>query len=248
MTSRRFYIEPGQADRPEPRLTGRQAAHIRKVLRLSEGDRISLVDGTGLAFEARITGVGSDSVSVEITGRTSMQNESGLQIAVAQGFLKENRMDDLVRQITELGAAKWIPLFTERTVARPDKKRMEKRLKRWQSIAMEAVKQCGRSLAPEIRMPAGLGEVLDMARDVDLPLFFHENAGTALPSDPQIRPDSVLLVLGPEGGFTEDEASKARKQGFYFAGLGPRVLRAETAAVTACSLAQYMYGDLQKSP
>lgn len=245
---RRFYIHPEQLDSTEPRITGKDVRHIRNVLRLSPGDTIRLLDGTGRMFDAQIAAFEENAVRVTLLGPVEARNESALELIVAQGFLKDRKMDDLVRQVTELGATKWIPMITERTVARPDAKRMEKRVKRWQAIALEAVKQCGRSMVSEIGSAMYFKEVLGLAGSVDLPVFFWERATTALDQPPEISPGSVLLMLGPEGGFTEAEAGQAEARGLRLATLGPRILRAETAAVTTAALAQYLFGDLQKSP
>ncbi len=207
-----------------------------------------LVNGRGSVFNARITGFEQGAVRVAVEGQAEDHSESGLDLTVAQGFLKEAKMDDLLRQATELGITRWIPVITERTVARPDAGRLKKRIERWRSIAVEAIKQCGRSTIPEIYSAYDFSEVLDLAETVDLPVFFWENTDSPIPSPSVTRPGSVLLLLGPEGGFTENEARQAEKRGLRFASLGPRILRAETAAVAACSLAQYLFGDLQKSP
>lgn len=245
---RRFYIDPEQLEKNDPRITGKQAGHIRNVLRLTEGDAVSLVDGTGRICTAIISGFEKNNVRVTITKREADYCESGLELTVAQGFLKENKMDNLVRQLTELGITRWIPMVTQRTVARPDAKRLEKRLKRWQSIAVEAIKQCGRSKVPEISPVIAFTDVLDLAGTVDMPIFYWEKAESHPDEHRSANPRSILLMLGPEGGFTRNEAGQAEKRGMYLATLGPRILRAETAAIAACSLTQYLFGDLQKSP
>lgn len=245
---RRFYIEPEQLEKPDPRITGKQAAHIRKVLRLPEGEAILLVDGAGSVYNARINGFEQGAVRVTVAGRVQNHSKPVIDLTVAQGFLKETRMDDLVRQLTELGITRWIPMITERTVARPDAGRLQKRVRRWQSIALEAIKQCGRSTVPEISSACSFAEVLELSDTVELPVFFWENADSPIPVNSVNGPGSVLLILGPEGGFSEKEARQAEKKGLSIASLGPRILRAETAAVAACSLAQYLFGDLQKSP
>ncbi|MFP4194770.1 MAG: 16S rRNA (uracil(1498)-N(3))-methyltransferase [Desulfobacterales bacterium] len=245
---RRFYVDPAELEKPEPIISGTQADHIRRVLRLTEGEDIDLVDGTGRCFKARITGFKKNAVHVAIIEQTSVRADPDIELILAQGFLKENKMDDLIRQTTELGITRWVPMFTERTVARPDTRRLEKRLKRWRSIAVEAIKQCKRSIVPEISPAMEFSDVLNLADTVDLALFFWEDADSLIPVGSGGKPKSVLLMLGPEGGFSEKEARSAQIRNMQFATLGPRILRAETAALAACSLAQYLYGDLQKSP
>ena len=245
---RRFYIHPEQLDKAEPRITGKDVRHIRDVLRLLPGDIVRLLDGSGRMFDARIAAFEENAVRVALLNRVEARYESALELVVAQGFLKDRKMDDLVRQITELGANRWIPMITERTVARPDAKRMEKRVQRWRAIAVEAVKQCGRSMVPEIESMTDFKDVLGLAETVDLSVFFWERATAPMEQPSGTQPASVLLVLGPEGGFTEAEAGQAEARGLHLATLGPRILRAETAALTTAALAQYLFGDLQKSP
>lgn len=244
----RFYIDSQQLQKREPRVTGKDVRHIRKVLRLSAGDKIELTDGRGRIFDASIAAFEENAVRVAILNEIEVHNESPLELTVAQGFLKDKKMDDLIRQITELGVSRWIPMITERAVARPDEKRMEKRLGRWQDIALEAIKQCGRSTVPEIDSVMNFSEVIDLSETVDLPVFFWEHAETPIITNPVASPKSVLLMLGPEGGFTAREADLAKRRGLAPATLGSRILRAETAAVAASTLVQYLFGDLQKSP
>lgn len=245
---RRFYIEPDQLCKPEPRITGKDVRHIRSVLRMSPGDGIRVVDGTGGIYAAQIAAFEEDAVRVTNLRPAGSGNESPLELIVAQGILKDRKTDDLVRRLTELGITRYIPVITQRTIARPDERRMEKRLARWRAIAVEALKQCGRSMVPRIDPVMDFPEVLDLAKNADLGIFFWERAQKPLLKDLGERPGSVMLVLGPEGGFTEEEARWAEECGLRAISLGSRILRAETAAVAACTLAQYLFGDLQKSP
>ncbi|MBS0014051.1 MAG: RNA methyltransferase, partial [Desulfobacterales bacterium] len=187
-------------------------------------------------------------VRVEIENWIEAGNESPLDLIVAQGFLKDKKMDDLVRHLTELGVTRWIPMITRRTVARPDARRMKKRMERWQVIALEAIKQCDRSMVPDIAPVMDFSEVLTLGATVDLRLFFWEAARAPLAAPGEDGPGSILLLLGPEGGFTQNEAADAEAAGFFAVSMGRRILRAETAAIAACTLVQHVFGDLQKSP
>jgi len=251
---RRFYIAPDQLDPVEqsvtsgPVLTGSDANHIKNVLRLQTGDPVVLFDGGGREYDARIAAIDSAGVRVDVLGERRSQTESSVEITIAQGFLKEKKMDELVRGLTELGMTRFIPFLAQRSVARPDPKRLRTRAERWEKIALESLKQCRRSRVPEIGATVCFSEMVELGRETDLKvLFWEEEAGTGTSPLTKIREDryrTVFAALGPEGGFTESEAASAREAGFIVAPLGPRILRAETAAIAACTLLQHLYGDM----
>lgn len=247
---RYFFIDPSLVTGPEVSITGSEAHHIKNVLRLKPGDGLKLFDGTGFEYEAAIVRVSATKVTVEIHGKAKATVPSGVQIMVAQAFLKEKKMDDLVRKLCELGMAQWVPFFSSRSIARPDAKRLAGRVQRWQRIATEAVKQCRRIDTPEIANAVSFEEMLAFGNNCNLKIVFYENESDPLTRDfaPTDRPPGkILLMLGPEGGFTEKEIHQLRENGFITAGLGPRILRAETAAIAAVTLVQYLFGDMGKS-
>lgn len=243
---RRFYIEPDQVLASPPRITGPDVRHMKKVLRLVPGDRILLIDGTGYEYVAEIEDFSKHEAFIRIREKNLSKTESHLEIVIAQGFLKEKKMDNLVRHLTELGITRWVPMISERAVARPDPHRMAERIKRWESIAIEALKQCGRAKMPEITNMQTFGDILAGQEDYDSKLIFWENEIHPLEDSDFRKPKKILLLLGPEGGFTEKEASDAQHAGFTCLSLGPRILRSETAALSACTLVQYLFGDLKK--
>lgn len=244
---RRFFITPDQAASPSPTLTGQDARHIRTVLRLKPGEQIELVDGTGMAFAAEIVTVAPDGVKVRIRRRQPQQAESPADIIVAQAMLKDKKMDVLVRQLTELGMTQWVPFFSARSIPRPDAGRLEHRVARWVKISREAVKQCRRGQTPAIHRPLTFDDTLALAAACEVKLLFWEDESTPLKNCFPTAPlafNKVMIVLGPEGGFAASEVSQARSAGFAVASLGPRILRAETAALAACTLMQFVFGDL----
>ena len=248
---RRFYIEPDQINGQTAEITGTEARHLKTVLRMQPGDLLELVDGSGYAYECRIQSINEDQIQVEVLGRNPAAAESPLELCIALGFLKDKKMDLLVRHLTELGISRFIPLWTARAVARPPEKRIASRMERWQSIAKEAVKQSQRGRMPEIVRPLSFNEALEIGSQSDKRLLFWEQADAALPPKATMKQSasSVFVLLGPEGGFTEKEARTAVDKGFSPLSMGPRILRAETAAITACALIQYLFGDMgQKSP
>lgn len=268
---RRFRIDPsemeaaaaataGESGKPGPgvppgivvALSHGDASHARNVLRLKPGDPVRLFDGRGREYDARISAVSAGGVQVSVTGASAPDAESPVAITIAQGFLKERKMDELIRPLTELGISRWIPFIAERSVARPDARRLPARKTRWEKIAAESLKQCRRSRVPEIGEVLTFGEMLHAAAGQDLRILFWEKASGpardlfSLAGDTPC--ESVFAVLGPEGGLSEEEVEAAVAAGFQVAALGPRILRAETATVAAAALLQYFLGDLGKNP
>ncbi len=229
-------------------ITGSDAAHIKKVLRMKSGDRIGLFDGRGFEYEARIENLLAGSVEVSIIKRFLSASESPVQIIVAQALLKDKKMDILARQLTEIGAARLIPFTSIRSVPRPDKKRLSARRKRWEKIAIEALKQCRRGYVTKIGETITFNDIIKINDECDLKIVFWENESKPVSDAVQQVHDrhyrKILAVLGSEGGFSEKEIEDARACGFVTASLGPRILRAETAAVAACTILQYLFGDM----
>ena len=155
-------------------------------------------------------------------------------------------MDTLIRQLTELGISRWIPFFGARSVPRPDARKLAKRADRWQKIADEALKQCRRAQSPRIEMPSGFEQMLAAGADADVKIAFWEEEKTVLPAANRGGEEisEIFIILGPEGGLTEAEINSARQAGFKSISLGPRILRAETATLAACTLVQHLYGDM----
>ena len=245
---RLFYIEPSAATKPLVKMGGCEAHHIKNVLRLKPHDRIRLFDGTGCEYDAVIVKMDAENVEVEIRRRLQSGIKPGVQIVVAQAFLKEKKMDNLVRQLSELGIAGWMPFFSQRSISRPDKERLAGRNRRWKRIATEALKQCRRKTVLDISEALTFDEVLKFSQTCDLKILFWENEAAPfmrdIGSQTEIPLKKIVLMLGPEGGFTDQEIAMARHSGFVTAGLGPRILRAETATLAACTLIQYLYGDM----
>lgn len=240
---RRFHLPAGALQGDRVRLTGPDARHIRLVLRLGPGDAVRLFDGQGVEHDALIEAVSPDAVELSLVQTRSAGAESPVDLTIAQGFLKDKKMDATLRQLTELGIARWIPVLAGRSVARPDERRLAGRTERWETIAREAVKQCRRGRVPVVEKAVSFDHALGMVAEADLRLMFWENADGSIPM-PDIRPRTVFALLGPEGGFSETEATAARTAGFAIVSLGPRILRAETAVVAAAVILQRMFGDM----
>ena len=245
---RRFFIEKSKITSTKVFITGSDAAHIKKVLRMKPGDMIELFDGRGFDYGARIENLLARSVEVSIIQRFLSASESPVQIIVAQALLKDKKMDTLARQLTEIGVTGLIPFTSIRSVPRPDKKRLSVRRKRWERIAIESLKQCKRGHITKIGGTVTFNDVIKIDDECDLKIVFWENESKSISDAVQNMYDrhykKILAVLGPEGGFTENEIENAIAGGFVSASLGPRILRAETATITACAILQYLFGDM----
>jgi 16S rRNA (uracil1498-N3)-methyltransferase len=244
---RRFRIAPERLENGAAILSAEDAHHLVQVLRLKVGDPLELFDGQGMAYEGRVAATGPDGVRVAVGAARPTAGESPLALTLLQGFLKEAKMDLLVRQLTELGMARFVPVLARRSVARPDAKRMAGRLARWRKIAAEALKQCRRGRVPVIDPACGLDAALAAVDACDVKIVFWEAADRPLGDilaefASPVR--TAALLLGPEGGLDAGEVAAAEAAGFVVASLGPRILRAETAAIAACALVQHRLGDL----
>jgi len=245
---RRFFIEPAALQKPVVAIEGSEVRHIKNVLRLKPGDQIRVFDGEGFEYDAGIQRFFADRVEIKIRRKFPGGKESPIQIAVAQALLKEKKMDRLLRHLCELGMTLWVPFICERSVPKPGQKRLSARADRWNQIVKESCKQCQRSKLPEIIKTLTFEDLLAYGQSCDLKIVFYENESAKLKSlmaaNPPAPPRKILLILGPEGGFSDQEIEKARAAGYVVAGLGSRILRAETAAIAACTLMQFLYGDM----
>lgn len=246
---RSFFVEPDELCKPEAVIRGSDARHIRKVLRLQPGAAVRVTDGQGQMADARIEAVEHDHVRVAILAPLAPRYARLREMAVGQAMLKDRKMDEVIRALTELGITLWMPFLAARSVAQPSAQRLRARRDRWWRIAREAVKQSGRARQPRIQIAAGLADIIDAADGYDHKIMFWEEAN-ALPREHREErliagQRRVFLIIGPEGGFTAEEAETAHRAGFQLSSLGPRILKAETAALAAVTLAQYLFGDWQ---
>lgn len=215
--------------------------HLIKVLRLEEGARLQVFDGGGTEIEARIERVGKAWVEVSLGARRRVPAPA-CAITLLQAPPRGERMDLIVQKATELGVARIIPVRSERVQVRPSAHQRT----RWQTIAQEAARQSGRAEVPEIGDFAALETALAKTAalaDARFVLWEGEQ-GPSLPAALAKGPPAVILLVGPEGGFAEAEVSSAGRAGYVAASLGPRILRAETAAIVAVALAQAAGGGL----
>nr|WP_321396664.1 RsmE family RNA methyltransferase [uncultured Desulfobacter sp.] len=240
----KFLIDKDALSAGRAVIQGQDAKHICKVLRLKPKDTVSMTDGQGNDFTGCIEKVALDCVEVSIVTEQKSLTESVLDLTLCTAMLKHNKMDEIIKQITQLGVTRWIPFYCKRSIPLSGQKRETKQIERWQIIARESLKQCRRSRLVDIMPPMDFQEVLDFSKGCSHRFAFWEASDYPLAgTNAQDNPKAVILV-GPEGGFEEQEIQDAVDAGFTSYSLGPRILRAETAAVSACTLIQYLLGDM----
>ncbi len=241
---RRFLIGSG-APGENVRLPEDEAVHARRVLRLHPGDRVQLIDGAGALFEAELTEVGE-----AVTARV-LEKLDGATAPVAltlyQGLPKFDKLEFIAQKAAELGARRLVPVKMRRCVVKLTAEEGRKKQERLDRIAREAMKQCGRADRLEILEPVGFSEAVAMFREEDMMLMPWEEArGRRIRDEHGSNPGarSVGLLIGPEGGIAPEEAMAAEAAGAKSVTLGPRILRAETAAVAAMALVMQLWGDM----
>lgn len=243
---RRFFFDPTLRDGDQVFLSAEESHHIAKVLRLKTGDSIEILDGLGAVFRAVITTVGRQ-VEARIEEIMAREVAVGKPIRVWQAILKADKMDWVVQKCTELGVSELIPFHSSRCQGRFDRAQSHKKHQRWQRIGLEACKQCRRLHGIHIETPTDYAASLTK-NCTDLPLrllFWEEEKTTRLAGIGGIDQASSLdLMLGPEGGFTREEIELARRAGWRTVSLGERILRAETATLSAVSIVQFLAGKL----
>jgi len=230
MTVHRFFVEPGAMAGERFPLPGAIAHQVRRVLRLRDGETIALLDGAGEEALCRLEG---DACVVEVRGPA--RGEPRHRLTVWQALLRGDHLEQVVRHGTEIGIARFGLFVSERCVARELSPR---RLERLRVVAREAAEQSERGMVPQVSAPVDFGEVLRAAEPASV-LLYERHAGVRLSAlDPPPG-----LVIGPEGGFTNDEVAAAEQAGFGVARLGPRILRSETVAVAAAAVILSRTGD-----
>jgi 16S rRNA (uracil1498-N3)-methyltransferase len=239
--ARRVHLPPERIGETRAALTEEARHHLRDVLRLAPGEAVELFDGRGAAWEARIE-PGFEGLAL---GPRRSAAPRGTPLHLLFALAKGEKNELVIQKATELGAARLVPFAAERSVVRLDEGRGEARAVRWRRIAAEASRQCGRADLPEVAAPASLAAALAGVPEGFRLVVFHGDGGAPLGSLGLEGAAGVAAVVGPEGGLDEGELSACRAAGALVAGLGPRTLRAETAAIAAVALLQALVGDLR---
>jgi 16S rRNA (uracil1498-N3)-methyltransferase len=243
MRTTRIHVDHPLSLATEVALPQQAAEHVARVLRMNAGDMLTVFNGDGYDYAATLLSVGKRDVTVRIEDREPVNNESPLRLTLAQGVARGEKMDLIVQKATELGVARIVPLFTERSEVKLDAARAEKRLLHWRAVASSACEQSGRVRVPEIVPAQALQDWLkNLAGDGAQRLALLPE-GTLQARELRFGDSGGLLVVGPEGGLGDRDVSALQEAGFQGLRLGPRILRTETAGLAALAALQALHGD-----
>ncbi len=223
--------------------------HMMKVLRLKEGDEVDISDGDAWEYRARIESLERDEAELTILDKNAFASEPSVEVTLFQGIPKQGKMETIVQKCVELGVHRIVPVFMDRTVV-VDRGNFGKKVDRWNKVSAEAVKQCRRGIIPEVAMPVKTDDVLrdsdnsgkpDMLEEFDLVLFPYENEKGATIKDALRKTNAVniAVIIGPEGGFSDEEALAIIGAGGVSVSLGKTILRTETAGMAAIAMIMY---------
>lgn len=246
---RRLFVPKECIMGDRARLRGSQAHYLLHVLRLKTGGQFAAILPTGTQCVATIETVTEGELEVSLSSEQTVDANPRCDVRIRPALIKARKMDLVIQKCTELGASEIGPVVSERTITRPDSKQMAHKVERWQRIGMEAARQSGRSKPPRITEPVPFPQAAAEIRELGgtgivLAPYCLEGVG---PTHPLLLPsdqEPVSILIGPEGGFTPEEIVQAENAGLRVATLGPRILRAETAAITVCALLMYELGEL----
>jgi 16S rRNA (uracil1498-N3)-methyltransferase len=219
---------------------------LQQVLRLKTGASLQVFDNQGKEYTATLTSLPKNLCVIEIGLSIAKETESPLVIHLLPGFSRSEKMDFIIQKATELGVREITPLFTEFAKVKLSGARLQSRITHLQTVALHATEQCGRTRIPQIHPPLPLKKWLMLGKKAyephTLPLMLHPNSPGLKPLETQ--PKKIIVLVGPEGGFSPAETHLAKTEGFTLVGLGPRILRTETAPLAILSLLQFLWGDL----
>jgi 16S rRNA (uracil1498-N3)-methyltransferase len=246
---RRFFVEGIDARSKTALISGDEFFHLKKVLRLKHGDEVNVFNGRGIELKGRIQAITKEAAHIEITGQVEGHSESPVRVTLVQAILKGEKNELVVQKATELGARAVCFYSTQRTVRLVKERNEQKTINRWQRVSVEAAKQCKRAVVPEVVLTNDFKDAIGRFKDFALKVFLYEgdNAEGLSHALGLCNPDAVkdiAVVVGPEGGFSDDELKEAASLGYIVAGLGPRRLKSETAAIAALSVIQNRFGGL----
>lgn len=235
----RFYIGASQKQGGTIEITGEDVNHIKNVLRIRNGERFILCDGAGTDYLCELAGMRERNLLAAVLEERPSETELPVRLVLFQGLPKKDKMELIIQKAVELGAAEIVPVVTKRTIVKAEGGREEKKLARWQAIAESAAKQSGRGVIPEVAPVCTWKEALAQMENIEYNLILYENAhgmrplAECLQDAPEKK--SIGIFVGPEGGFTEEEAAELLAKGAACLSLGRRILRTETAGLSILS-------------
>lgn len=215
-------------------ITGPDLHYLRDVVRLKNDETFEILDNTGMVYKAKILKIGKENIEYSILSSSKEESEPRTKVTLAQGLPKSQKMDFIIEKCTELGVNKIIPMLSSRSVAKGEK------LERWRKLAKEAAEQSRRGIIPAVTGLTYFSAVLKMRKQFDLALIpFEQEKETALKKVLASHPKNILIVIGPEGGFSPEEIEQAKASNFTPITLGKRILRTETAGLAALAAIFY---------
>jgi len=246
MQRHRFRALNSQISDSQIIIDGDEAHHLARVLRLAEGDQVFVFDGEGREWECEIVSIGKREAALNILRQLDDLVESPLRLILAQALIKSDKFDWVVQKATELGITRIVPLLTDHSDIRRAEEKAGNRIERWRRISLEALKQCGRRRLVEITEPIHF-PAFCQSNQADHNLIFSERGGRSLREVAASLPSisQLNLCIASEGGWSEAELQTAESHNFIAVHLGARILRTETAAIAAVTLAQHLFGDMR---
>jgi 16S rRNA (uracil1498-N3)-methyltransferase len=244
----KFFVEPENIQGDNIFIYGEDVNHITKVLRLGPNNIIIVCDGNGKDYKVSIQEINKKEIKTKVLESSYSLSESPIRVALYQGIPKAGKMEYIIQKTTELGIDRIVPVTTRRTVVKiEDKKSEQKKVQRWQKVAYEAAKQSNRGRVPHVAYPISYEEALKQLSLMDINLMPYEKEKTnhlknVLKAD--MKAQSIGILIGPEGGFSDEEVQMSKDENLNIVTLGPRILRTETAGAAVLAILMYELGDM----
>lgn len=245
-----FILPPEQIGSREIFIEGRELEHLSRVLRLKTGTEITVADTRGQVYNCTLEQITKTRAMARIDQISKDYSEPPVEITLLQGLPKGDKLELIIQKGTELGVSQIIPIAMSRSVVRLSDRRAQERRNRWERVALEGAKQCGRNRVPKVELPVTLSQGLEyLSPDSFIFLPWEGEVSQGLEEvfvqeKERIRGKEIALVIGPEGGMTPEEVALVQEKGGKLVSLGPRILRTETAAIASLAILMYLLGDL----
>ena len=233
----RFFIEDIGED--NILISGSEADHISKSLRMKKGDAITVCDTKGNDYFCIIENI-SDVITLKILRKEKSKTEPDVNVTIYQAMPKLDKLETIVQKCVELGAVKIVPILTKRCISRPDEKNMKKKIERLSKISLEAAKQSGRGIIPVVEEMVSFKTAVDRMKEDDVGIILYEGGGKSLSDISFYKDQNISVLIGSEGGFDEDEVEYAVNNGIERVGLGERILRCETAPIASLAIIMHL--------
>lgn len=247
----KFFVEESQLDLANNKITicGEDVNHIKNVLRISNGEQIEIgiKSDNPRSFISRIDKINQENIICSIIEEVHKNKESKILLSIFQGLPKSDKMELIIQKCTEIGAHEFVPLELKRCIVKLEGKDSQKKIVRWQKIAEVAAKQCARDKIPYIKEKINIKQLCEMIKDYDCVIVAYEKENKNMLKDILVKNrdiNKIAIVIGPEGGFDEDEISILKNAGANIVSIGNRILRTETAPIVLSSIIMYELGDI----